>query len=368
VDHCEWANLIGYEEVIATMIQEAEGNPKTVQEARSRSDWPKWKEVMDRKISSLEHAGTWTTIPRPHGKNVVGCKWVFRLKRKADGSIDKYKACLVVRGFTQIYGIDYYDTYSLVARLASFRFILAIAVCNDWEVEAFDFNSAYLNGELDADEEIYMQEPPGYETGEADAVKRLLKVLYGLKQAGRKWYNVLHTAVTDLGFQVARADPRVFVAHIKKHTLVLAVHVNNCAMTGSLPKLIAVYKGKLHERYALTDLGPVSWLLGIQITHDRETRAISLSQEAYIKTIIARFVLANAKPYSMPMVPSASYSKDDSPASVNDAAQMRKVLYREAIGSLMYASVATWPDITFVVSTLLQFLENLGEAHWQAVK
>jgi len=178
----------------------------------------------------------------------------------------------------------------------------------------------------------------------------------------------LHTAVTDLGFQVTGADPRVFVTHIKKHILVLTVYVDDCTMTGSSPKLIAVYKGKLHEWYALTDLGPVSWLLGIQVTHDREMWAISLSQEAYIKTIIARFVLANAKPYSTPMVPSTSYSKDNSPASVNDAARMHKVPYREAIGSLMYTSVATRPDITFVVSTLLQFLENLGKAHWQVVK
>jgi len=153
------------------MIQEAEGNPKTVQEARSCSDWPKWKEAMDHEISSLEHASTWTTVPCPHRKNVVGCKWVFRLKRKADGSIDKYKACLVMRGFTQIYGVNYYNTYSLVTQLTSFRFILTIATHNDWEVEAFDFNSAYLNRELDADEEIYMQEPLGYETSKADAVK-----------------------------------------------------------------------------------------------------------------------------------------------------------------------------------------------------
>jgi len=170
-DHCEWANLVGYEEVIAAMIQEMEGDPKTVQEARSHSDWLKWKEAMDCKIVLLKHTGTWTTILCPHGKNVVVCKWVFRLKRKADSSIDKYKAHLVARGFTQIYGIDYYNTYSLVTQLASFHFILVIAMCNDWEVEAFDFNSAYLNGELDADEEIYMQELLGYETGEVDMVK-----------------------------------------------------------------------------------------------------------------------------------------------------------------------------------------------------
>jgi hypothetical protein len=140
-----------------------------MQETQARDDWPSLKEVMDHKISSLEQAGTWTTVPHPTGKNIVGHKWVFRLKRKVDGSIDKYKARLV--GFTQIHGIDYYDTYSPVTHLTSFRLILAIAAHNNWEVEAFDFNSAYLNGELDMDEEIYMQEPPGYETETGDKVK-----------------------------------------------------------------------------------------------------------------------------------------------------------------------------------------------------
>jgi hypothetical protein len=119
-------------------------------------DWPSWKEAMDHEISSLEQARTWTMDLHPTRKNVVGCKWVFRLKRKVDGSIDKYKAHLVARGFTQIYGINYYNTYSLVMHLTSFCLILAIAACNNWEVEAFNFNSAYLNGKLDVDEEIYM--------------------------------------------------------------------------------------------------------------------------------------------------------------------------------------------------------------------
>jgi len=174
---------------------------------------------MDCKIGLLKHAGTWTTVPHLPGRNIVRCKWVFCLKRKADGSVDKYKACLVARGFTQIYGVDYYDTYSLVTRLTNFRLILTITACNDWDVEAFDFNSAHLNGELEADEEIYMQEPPGYETGEVGSVKRLLKVLYGLKQARRKWYDVLHTVVTDLGFRVSKSRPQgIHHLHPEEHT------------------------------------------------------------------------------------------------------------------------------------------------------
>jgi Reverse transcriptase (RNA-dependent DNA polymerase) len=241
-----------------------------MQEAWACGNWPSWKEAMDCKISSLEQARTWTTVSCPTGKNIFGCKWVFRLKRKVDGSIDKYKACLVTRGFTQIYSVDYYDTYSPVMRLASFCLILAIAACNNWEVEVFDFNSAYLNGELNVDEEIYMQELLGYETATGDKVKKLLKALYGLKQAGCKWYDVLYGVLTDLGFHVARVDPGVFIAQIGDSVLLLAVHVDDCMMTGSLVKLIAIYKVKLHKQYTLMDLGLVNWLLGIQITHNCE--------------------------------------------------------------------------------------------------
>jgi hypothetical protein len=277
---------------------------------------------MDRKISTLEQARTWTTVPHPTGKNVVGCKWVFRLKRKVDGSIDKYKARLVMREFTQIYSVDYYNTYYPVTHLTSFCLILAIAARNNWEVEAFNFNSAYLNGKLNMDEEIYMQEPLGYKTETGDRVKRLLKALYGLKQASRKWYDALYGALMDLGFHVTRVDPGVFIAQIGDSVLLLVVHIDNCTMTGSSAKLIVVYKGRLHKRYALMDLGPVNWLLGIQITCNWEARTIALSQEAYIKSILARFKLSDAKPYSMPMVPSTSYSKDNSPVPANDAAHV----------------------------------------------
>ena len=174
-------------------------------------------------------------MPCPPDKNIVSCKWVYRLKRRADGTTDKYKACLVARGFSQIYGVDYLDTYSPVAKLASFWTILALAArfnwevecfdwevecfnwevecfnwevecfnweveCFNWEVECFDFNSAYLNGELEESEEIYMEQLLGYEEGGKDFVKRLRKALYGLKQAGRRWYDTFKRELADLGF------------------------------------------------------------------------------------------------------------------------------------------------------------------------
>jgi hypothetical protein len=111
----EWAYCADFNDIIAATLQDIEGDPKSVGEAQSRPDWPHWKAVMDREMESLERSETWCTILRLTSRNIVSCKWVFRLKRKADGNIDKYKARLVARGFTQVFGTDYYDTYSLVA-------------------------------------------------------------------------------------------------------------------------------------------------------------------------------------------------------------------------------------------------------------
>ena len=353
--------------VVGAAIGDSKEDPDTIEEARSRSDWPLWQQAMDREMKTLEDAGTWETVPRPTGRNIVGSKWVFRIKRKADGSIEKYKARLVARGFTQIYGTDYFETYSPVAKLTSFRTILALAAREGWDIDCFDFNGAYLNGELNEDEDIYMKNPPGYDD-EDNTVKHLKKSLYGLKQAGRKWYDTLKRTLADLGFSVSSADPGVFHAHVEDHRIIIAVHVDDCAITSSSGELLQSFKKKINERHSITDLGPIHWLLGIKVTRDQNARTISLSQQSYIDTIIRRFNLQDAKAIPTPIVPGISYSTQDGPTNETEAARMDKTPYREAIGSLMYAAVATRPDISFAVSMLSQFLENPGEAHWEAVK
>jgi hypothetical protein len=252
----DFAYLTDCEELFEVFITESQDNPRTLSQACSCSDWSEWQSAMDCKIAMLEKAGTWNTVTRPTDKNIVGSKCVFCIKHKANGSIEKYKAQLIVQGFTQKHGMDYFNTFSPVARLSSFCTILAIAACNDWDADTFNFNSAYLNGELDDNEEIYMKPPPRY-TDEGEHVKHLLKSLYGLKQAGHKWYDTLSHALTDLGFQVNNTDPGVFSSHDDNNTTTLTIHIDDCLITGSSPKLIADYKYELNKRYPLTDLGPV---------------------------------------------------------------------------------------------------------------
>jgi len=286
------------------------------------------------------------------------------------GEIEKYKARLVARGFTQIYGIDYYETYAPVARFTSFRLLIAMANRNGWPLDTFDFDSAYLNSVLSDEEEIYLEQPKGYPKGDPKKyVLRLRKALYGLKQGARSWYETLREALQALGFRQTEADHAVFVKMWNDgRRVILGVHVNDCLSTGTNQKLVDEFKKRINGKYPMTDLGPCRWLLGVKVERDLEKRTISLSQHAYIDSILARFNFDDLKPVSMPMDRSAPLSKSQSPSKLNEIAKMKNVPYREAVGSLMYVSMETSPDITFAVSTVAQFLENPGPAHWDTVK
>jgi hypothetical protein len=322
---------------------------------------------MDCKMKMLKDTGPWEMVPCPPGCNIVSSKWVFQIKCKSNGSVDKYKAHLVAQGFTQIYSTDYFETYSPVAKLASLWTILTLAVQEDWDINCFDFDGAYLNGKLGEDEDIYMKNPPGYNE-DNETVKHIKKSFYRLKQAGQKWYNTLKHTLADLGFQVSNVDPGVFPTRNGDHLTIITVHVDDCTITSSSAELVQDYKWKINKCHSITDLGLIHWLLGIKVTQDRQAHTISLSQESYINTIIDCFELGSANTIPSPIIPGISYSTKDAPADQTEAVCMAKTPYWEAISSLMYAAVATCPDISFAVSTLLQFLENLGEAHWEAVK
>ena len=163
-----------------------------------------------------------------------------------------------------------------------------------------------------------MKPPPRYNS-EGGQVKHLCKSLYGLKQAGRKWYDTLYQALTDLGFRVNDADPGVFTVQDDNDTTILAIHIDDCLITGNSANQISDYKRKLNDCYPLTDLGPVHWLLGIKITQDREACTISLSQTSYIDTILSCFSLSCAKPVATPITPEANLTKEDAPSDETEA-------------------------------------------------
>ena len=168
----------------------------------------------------------------------------------------------------------------------------------------------FLNGELDPDKEVYMEQPQGYEESDRKQyVYKLLKSLYGLKQAGRKWYDALCRV------------------HKNGNITILACHIDDCMITRNSQESIQNYKDKLKEKYSLTDLGPANWLLGIKITRDLEAQAISLSQSTYINSILTHFNFTDLKPSLTPMNPSIQFSKDQCPQTLKETIKMSKILY-----------------------------------------
>ena len=297
-------------------------------------------------------------------RNVIDSKWVLRVKKNATGDIDKYEARLVARGLTQIYGVDYYDTFAPVAKLSSIHLLLAIATRNGWAADVSDFNSAYLNSKLD--EDVYLKQPPDHAFADRKAfVLKLEKALYGLKQGGWKWYETLCAALGKLGFTRAEA---VFYKRKGEHLIMLAVHIDDCLITGSSQHLLDKNKAKIGTAYKLTDLGPVSWLLSIKISRNLDAGTLSLSQHAYINALLTCFNFVDLKPVSTPMDPHQQLLKTQCPESPAEVVRMRHVPYKEAMGALMYAALETCLDIAFTVSTLAQFTHNPGQPHWDAVK
>nr|XP_009771264.1 PREDICTED: uncharacterized protein LOC104221828 [Nicotiana sylvestris] len=158
--------------------------PKTVEEAMAH---PGWRQAMIEEMTALHDNGTWEIVPLPKGKTTVGCRWVFIVKVGPNGEVDRLKARLVAKGYTQVYGIDYGDTFSPVAKMASVRLLISLATMNHWPLFQLDIKNAFLHGELV--EEVYMKQPPGFVAqGESGLVCRLRRSLYGLKQSPREWF------------------------------------------------------------------------------------------------------------------------------------------------------------------------------------
>jgi histone deacetylase 1/2 len=175
---------------------------------------------------------TWRLVPAPPGQHVISCKWIFKLKYKADGTIERHKARLVARGFTQQYGVDYTDTFSPVIKPTTVRLILAIAFSKGWQLRQIDNQNAFLHGEIQ--EEVYMTQPPGYvDPTQPGYVCRLQKSLYGLKQAPRAWYSKLTMKLQELGFVPSRADTSLFIFTSATVTIYMLIYVDDIIIVGS---------------------------------------------------------------------------------------------------------------------------------------
>eukprot|EP00253_Pinus_taeda_P028107 PITA_28107 len=252
---------------------------------------------MEEEYNSLLENQTWDLVPFPLGRKIVRCKWVYRTKSAADGQITRRKARLVAKGFQQVHGIDCDETFAPVAKMDSIRLTLAIAAAEWWEVHQMDVKNAFLHGDLS--EEIYMEQPHGF-IQDSSLVCRLKKSLYGLKQAPRAWYAKMDSFLLSQNFERCKSDPNVYMLRTHDSLLILVLYVDDLLITGSSASAIATVKRALHDRFLMTDMGPLHFFLGLEISHD--ATGIKLSQAKYAQDLLERFRMTDCKPAPTPFL------------------------------------------------------------------
>ena len=233
--------------------------------------------------------GTWKLEDLPKGRETVGCKWVFDIKHDHEGKISRYKARLVAQGYSQIPGMDYFETFAPVVRHDSLRAMLAIAAIQDLEIRQLDIKGAYLNGDLQ--EEIYMRQPEGFDD-RSGRVCRLYKTLYGLKQSGREWNRKLNKRLTELGFSRNEVDHCVYVRERDGETATITVWVDDLLVFTKTVEEGNELARDLKNKFEVNDIGEPKMIIGIEINRDRESRSLTISQKNYVRAILERFGLA----------------------------------------------------------------------------
>ena len=301
-------------------------------------------------------------VDLPAGKFVIGSKWVFKTKINPDGSLSKYKSRLVAQGYSQKQGIDYTEVFAPVVKHESLRTLLAIANQFDMDVHQMDVNSAYLNGDIDAD--IYMKQPEGYiDPNHPNKVCKLRKGLYGLKQGARCWNKKMDAFLKSEGFTASSADPCMYIKRKKGKTLILALYVDDTVIAANCKHMLADIKRKLSAKFKMEDLGEVKYILGMSVKRDRQAGTLSIDQRGYIEGVLKRFGMDQCNPVSTPLEAGKQLTKTDEKEEGVDTRR-----YQEIVGSLIYASITTRPDIAHAVNVLSQQMAKPNNEHWSAAK
>jgi hypothetical protein len=277
-------------------------------------------------LDALAKNGTWKLVElQPHTKS-IGCRWVYKVKRKADDTIERYKARLVAKGYNQVEGIDYFETFSPVAKLTTIRTLLAIGAIRNWHLHQLDVNNAFLHGDLQ--EDVYMKVPEGVQCSQPNLVCKLQKSLYGLKQASRKWYEKLTALLIKEGYTRSTSDYSLFTLSKDNDFTILLVYVDDIILAGSSIHEFDRIKVVLDAAFKIKNLGQLKYFLGLEVAHSK--LGITVSQMKYCLDMLKDSGLLGSKPASTPLDTSIKlHSAAGTP--YKDVSS-----YRRLVGKLLY--------------------------------
>ncbi len=318
-----------------------------------------WKLAIKEEYGSLMTNVTWDLVELPKDRKAIGCKWVFKIKQNADGSIAKYKARLVAKGFTQKQGIDFNETFAPVAKFTTIRTMTAIAAVEGYKIKQLDVSTAYLHA--DVEEDLYMEQPKGFEFEGENGTKlvcKLRKSLYELKQSGRNWNKKLDSWLKNYGFIASKADPCLYILRKEQDILIIAVYVDDIISMDNNPNLRQDFVDKLGNSFKIVDIGDAKWILATKL-EKLENGEIHLDQQKYLNDVLERYGMADCKEMSTPAV--SGQIEDSAPFTDS-------TLYMSLVGSLIYLSVVSRPDISYAVGKVSQKMSNPTQSDWIAAK
>lgn len=345
---------------LVTHVPEPE--PASYAEAMSSSEAPQWRAAMEKEVQSLRSNGVYTLKHAPAGQRVLPGKWVFKRKVQADSGEVVYKARFVAKGFAQREGLDYTDVFAPVSTHTTLRTVLSMVAQHDMELHQLDIATAFLNGDLG--EQVWVQQPAGFEEGDGEQCWHLHKALYGLKQAPRAWYQKLRSALEELGFTAAGADSALFSRVSGGCPVFLVVYVDDILVAAQHIEAVKQAKHDVLQRFKGRDMGEASVYLGVEIKRDRAAHTLTISQAGYAAQLLQKHGMEAAKGRSTPLDAGCKLSSGD--GAVLGERESRQ--YAELVGSLLYLSNCTRPDLAFATGALARFMSAPTGQHAQAAK
>ena len=351
--------------------------PKTVNEALTGIDKEEWKGSMADERKSLREKEVFQEIHSrkvPKGRQLIRAKWVFDIKRNAAGEIVRYKARLVAKGYLQVEGRDYGadGLFAPTPALTSIRLIIPIALRLGFKVHHQDVKTAFLNAKLEKKYRQYMIPPEGFKATPGHVLE-LLKCLYGLKQSSHEWNQEIDKTLRKYGFRNIAGDECVYVHHSPsgKIDCILGVHVDDIIIAAP-EKRMAKVKEMLKASYIMSDLGELSWYLGIKFEWSPNRQSCTLSQQAMIQEILEEHGMSECNAKKVP-ARKEFMRKPETPMTdqeiqwLNDR-DLSQTKYRSLVGALQYLALATRPDIAFATGQLARFVQDPRRQQWLAAK